>query len=355
MGLYKRKESPYWHMRFADQDGRDLKVSTGTTSKKLAKAILAKTKVEVAEGRKLDKKKEVKTTFFGLCNQYWQAEGQFKKAKGLSSAIDTWKKGIGNRPVSQITPQLLERFSAQRMKEENLSPATRNRNLAKLSPVFSWAIKRGLAIDNPVKHIKKLREEGARTRYLSIDEINRLLPVLDDYAKSAPSGGDLREIALTALNTGMRKGEIFDLMWSDMDLKRKLITVQKSKSGKKRNIGINETIYEMLVSLPSRFKKGHVFPSSVTGKRWSDGHLKRRFKKILAKAEIEDFQFHDLRHTFASHLVINGVDIRTVSELMGHSSITMTMRYAHLAPNSQLHAVQTLASAYKTVSETVSL
>ena len=75
---------------------------------------------------------------------------------------------------------------------------------------------------------------------------------------------------------------------------------------------------------------------------------------LLEKAEIEDFRFHDLRHTFASHLVMNGVDIRTVSELIGHSSITMTMKYAHLAPDSRLHAVQTLASAYQTVPKTTS-
>ncbi len=73
----------------------------------------------------------------------------------------------------------------------------------------------------------------------------------------------------------------------------------------------------------------------------------RTWKRALEKAKIEDFRFHDRRHTLASHLVINRVDIRTVSELLGHSSITMTMSYAHLAPNSQLHAVQTLASAYK--------
>jgi len=119
--------------------------------------------------------------------------------------------------------------------------------------------------------------------------------------------------------------EIFDLKWSDVDLKTKLIKVQKSKTGKQRVIGINEILSETLRTLPSRLKKG------------------------LEKAEIEDFRFHDLRHTFASHLVINGVDIRTVSELMGHSSIIMTMKCAHLAPNSQLHAVQRLPFAYQTV------
>ena len=190
-GLYKRKSGskPWgkrmWWIRYADQTGRLVRVSSDTTSKKLAVEIRAKKVASVAEGRHLDVRQEVKTTFFDLCTQYWEAEGQYKKANGLYSAIETWKRGIGNRLVSQITPQLLERFSAQRMKEENLSPGTRNRNLAKLSPVFSWAIKRGLALENPVKHIKKLREEGARTRYLDIGEINRLLPVLDDYAKNA--------------------------------------------------------------------------------------------------------------------------------------------------------------------------
>ena len=135
-------------------------------------------------------------------------------------------------------------------------------------------------------------------------------------------------------------------------IKVRMASDTSSKSGKHRFIGINSILHETLRSLPSRFKKGYVFPSSVTGERWIDKG--KSWRTALEKAEIEDFRFHDLRHTFASHLVMNGVDIRTVSELMGHSSITMTMKYAHLAPDSRLHAVQTLASAYQTVPKTAS-
>ena len=181
-----------------------------------------------------------------------------------------------------------------------------------------------------------LREKGARLRFLDTNEIQLLLQA---------SSEDFRPVLITALHTGMRRGEILNLKWDDVNLKNRIITVQESKSGKKRMIPVDDTLYQTLRPLRSRFHKGYVFPlPGKPEKQWID--FRRRFRSAIRKAGIKDFRFHDIRHTFASHLVMNGVDIKSVQELLGHASLTMTMKYAHLAPDHRLRAIKTLDSAY---------
>jgi len=110
---------------------------------------------------------------------------------------------------------------------------------------------------------------------------------------------------------------------------------------------MNDTVCETLSVLPTRFQRGYVFPSLVkAGQPCYD--FKRQFGNAVKKADIHNFCFHDLRHTFASHLVMSGVDLMTVKELLGHATLTMTMRYSHLAPDRRMRAIKTLDSAYQT-------
>ena len=341
-GLYHRRGSPHWWIRYADRNGRIIRESTGTTEKKLARDILAKQKVLVAENRHMDVKKVPKTTFNELCDQYWKLDGKHKRMKGLSHMLEIWKKWFGNLPVKELNQQKVEKFLAERMEEKHLSPATRNRHLAHLSSVFNRGKEWGLIIDNPAQGIRPLRENGARTRFLDKEEIQLLLNA---------ASKEFRPILMTALHTGMRKGEILKLMWSDVDFKNRLITVTESKSGKKRMIPMDNNLCETLRTLPARFKRGYVFPSPVKDGKPRFG-VQRQFGSAVKKAEIENIRFHDLRHTFASHLVMNGVDVMTVKELLGHASLTMTMRYTHLAPDHRLRAIKTLDSAYLTDTKT---
>ena len=200
----------------------------------------------------------------------------------------------------------------------------------------------GLVTDNPAQGIKPLRENGARTRFLDGDEIQRLLTAASE---------SFRPILLTALHTGMRKGEILKLKWPDVDFKNCIITIQESKSGKKRMLPMDDTVCEALSVLPTRFQRGYVFPSPFKdgGPRYD---CKRQFGNAVKKADIHNFRFHDLRHTFASHLVMAGVDLMTVKELLGHATLTMTMRYSHLAPDHRMRAIKTLDSAYQTDTKT---
>jgi len=158
-----------------------------------------------------------------------------------------------------------------------------------------------LTLGSVAVEIKKLGEKGARTEFLGQNEIDRLLKKASD---------DLRPILVMALHTGMRRGEIFNLQWRDVDLANRVITVRESKSGKKRTIPIDETLYSILRGLPSRFTKGLVFPapkSPKDGKQKVRHDVKREFNDAVAKAEIKNFRFHDLRHTFASHLVMRSM------------------------------------------------
>ena len=341
-GLFHRPGSPQWWIRYADSNGRICRESTGTTEKKLARAILDKRKTQVAENRHLDVKKVSKTTFFELCTQYWENHGKHLRTKGLLDMIEGWKKGIGNPPLKDITTFQIERFLNERMEQGGIGPATRNRHLAMLRSLFNRAITWELMETNPTADIERLRETGARTRFLDQDEIQSLLAGASDR---------FRPILVTAIHTGIRRGEILHLEWPDVDIKNRLITIQQSKSGKKRMIPIDDTLMETLTGLPSRFQKGYVFPSRVkVGQPMVD--LNHTFRRLVDRLEIENVRFHDLRHTFASHLVMNGVDIKTVQELLGHANITMTMRYSHLAPVHRARAVQILDTALQTDTKT---
>jgi integrase len=338
-GLFHRKGSPNWWIRYSDDKGRIVRLSTGTIDKNLAKKILSKRKVQVAEGRHLDIKKVPRTTFFQLCDEWWELQGTNKRMNGLSNMVECWKTFFGDVPVTNITQHTVEKFLIEKINNgpRILTPATRNRHLAHLSSMFNKGIEWGLIVGNPASAIKLLKENGSRTRFLDKDEISKLL-------NSATI--EFHPVLMTALHTGMRKGEILKLKWADVDFQNGIITVQESKSGRRRMIPLNDTLLKTLKVLPSRFEKGFVFPSPVK-KGQPQCDFKRQFSNTLARSGIEDFRFHDLRHTFASHLVMNGVDLLVVKELLGHASLTMTMRYAHLAPEHRSRAIKTLDTAYE--------
>ncbi|MEQ9446713.1 MAG: site-specific integrase, partial [Rhodospirillaceae bacterium] len=151
----------------------------------------------------------------------------------------------------------------------------------------------------------------------------------------------LKPLVILALHTGARKGELYDLMWRSVDLQRRMLTVvgYYAKNGKTRHIPLNREAYEALSAWKAQSDdlSGRVFPSG-DGRRMN--HTRRSWKRILEYAEISKFIWHDMRHTFASWLVMAGVELNTVRELLGHSDYTMTLRYAHLAPEFKAEAVE---------------
>ena len=200
--------------------------------------------------------------------------------------------------------------------------------------MYTEAIEWGHVRTNPAKGVKLLKEAPARIRYLQTEEIKTLLDACNDH---------IRPIVFTALNTGMRKAEILNLKWANVDLKNMKIIVNNAKNNKTRVIPINNSLYHELSGLRRSSNGSYVF-ADKNGRPY--GEIKRSFASSLKRAEIKDFRFHDLRHTFGSYMVMQGVDIRTVQQLMGHKDIKMTMRYSHLSPEYVKEAIGRLDTAW---------
>ena len=251
---------------------------------------------------------------------------------------------IGNIPLKAISPMDIERLK-KRMQDAGKAPRSIEYCLAVVRQVFSRARLIGFYEEaSPTSKVKKPRFDNRRMRFLNQQEVKALLEAL--YTHSP----DLHDQALLGLYAGLRAGEIFRLTWGDVDMNRKIMTLRDTKSGKTRTAYMTKSISEMLEKKGQGFPGDFVFSSrigtqierpSVTFGRvvkeigLNDGRDDRRYK----------ITFHSLRHTYASMLVENGTDIFTVKNLLGHSCITQTERYAHLSPETLRNAVDGLENA----------
>ena len=196
-----------------------------------------------------------------------------------------------------------------------------------LKNIFTKAVEWNKISENKIKNVKLLRTSNKRLRYLEKEEIPKLINNCAIH---------LKPIVILALNTGMRRGEIFGLKWQDIDYRRGIIYLLDTKNSEKREVPINETVKRAILGVRKNKHSAHVFCNN-NGKPYIDS--RKAFHTALRKAEIKNFRFHDLRHTFASQLVMMGVDLNTVRELLGHKSLDMTLRYAHLSPDHKSRAV----------------
>jgi integrase len=209
--------------------------------------------------------------------------------------------------------------------------------------MFNLALKWGKADENPAQPVEFLRENNGRLRYLERDRIAKLLD------NCSPT---LKNMVELVLNTGLRKSELLHLKWRDIDLKNKLLFVWDTKNKESKSIPLNSRVIEVFKRIPRNLRSEYVFPSPVDqSKPWVD--IRKEWSKALKKTNIENFTFHDLRHTFASHLVMAGVDLKTVQELLGHKRIEMTLRYAHLSPFHKRRGVDILCKHYEEREESI--
>lgn len=228
---------------------------------------------------------------------------------------------------------VVEQYQTALIKRE-LKPASINKNIGLLKAMIRKAVDWNMVEEETLKRVRRvklLQANNRRLRYLEKEECQTLINACSLH---------LKPIVITALNTGMRRGEILSLEWEkNIDLKHGFILLDVTKNGERREIPINQTLRETLQRIPRRLDSPYVFTNGE-GNRFKE--VKRSFKSVLRRAGINDFRFHDLRHCFASHLVMAGIDITTVKELLGHKSLTMTLRYAHLAPSHKVKAVDIL-------------
>ena len=236
-----------------------------------------------------------------------------------------------NTPAQKILPQTIEKFKETLRIERNLKNSSINRYLEILSKMFNLGIDNGLITQNPVSKVKKLQEDNHKIRFLTIEEENRLYKALPDF---------LKPIVTVALQTGMRKGEILNLQWNNIDFEYGFIELLKTKTGKARKIPISDKLMEILKNQEK--ESDYVFINPETGLPYVD--IKKSFNKAKEEAGIKDFRFHDLRHTVATRLVEKGIDLLVVMDILGHTNIETTMRYAHPIPKRKQDAISVLNS-----------
>ena len=233
--------------------------------------------------------------------------------------------------------------------EKTRANSTINRHLEMLGKMFNLCIDNGLTDINPMRSVKQLREENFKIRFLTIEEEKELFKAIE----STHAGADgnitypyihLKPLIICALQTGMRRAEIFNLKWSQIDLNGGFIDVLKTKSGKARKIPISPRLDMLFKEILAKSNNEYVFINPKTNKPYVD--IKKAFSTVLKIAKINNFRFHDLRHTVATRMVESGADLLVVKEILGHANIQTTMRYAHPVPENKKRAINCLSNLY---------
>ena len=339
MGVFKRKvKNGYNYYIQYYVNGKRHKETVGRDYN-TAKKLLEIRKGQIAQGKFPEIFREKRVLFEDFAEEYlkWSIANKrtWRDDNVLIKKLLTHFKG---KYLTQITTYLVEQYKAERI--QKVKPATVNREVACLKAIFNKAILwKKFKGENPVSKVKLFREDNTRVRFLTKEEISELLRNCSEK---------LERMVTCALNTGMRLGEIFNLKWKDIDWKNGLVTVEHTKSGRTRFIPMNQQLRETFQNIERYAGCPYVF--NHDGNRYTD--IKKPLQRALKKAGIEDFRFHDLRHTFASHLVMAGVNLKAVQELLGHQSIEMTMRYAHLSQDNKRVAVSLLDFRYQTAPQT---
>lgn len=258
----------------------------------------------------------------------YEAIERYKKFNLTSQRIQQlgyWQNAIGSLFLKSITPQMIAKYRDEIL--SNRSPATATRYLAALSHVFTVAIREwGWCDNNPVKDVTKPKEPRGRVRFLSDEEREKLF----DAAKKSNSKY-LYSIIVLCLATGARKMEILGLKWSEIDFENSIITIptQRTKNGEPKPLHISKFTANLLMLLNGqRGGSDLVFEGPLSGKPID---IRASWGAILKKTGIKDFRFHDLRHSAASALAMNGASLAEIAEILGHKSLNMVKRYAHFS------------------------
>jgi integrase len=339
-GVYEQPPgSGVWWIQYFEH-GRRHREKIGPRA--LAIAVREKRRTEIREGRYFPNLRRRAVLFEDLLAEYREAKRREGKEVqrgeyGYLRLLDAF----GGRRADAVTARDVEAFRDQL--QETLAPASVVRHLTLLRAIFNRAVRDGLISSLPTRNVRWPKENNKRVRCLSEDEEARLMNVLPER---------LGPLVTVALNTGMRRGELIALRWKDIDLVNCTVAIRRAKSGEGRRLPINEQAHEVLSKMRRErireggaggdvvaFREAVVFGPSAAAMVMA---LKRHFGRALREAEIEDFHFHDLRHTAASRLAMAGVDLYTIGELLGHKTLTMTRRYAHLLPDHLKRAVAML-------------
>ena len=292
------------------------------------------TETEIREGRYFNTNEAQKHTLSDLIERYIREvlPRKPKVSNDYAFQLGWWKTQIGNVLLSELTPFLISEKRDLLSKKITprkiqISHASVNRYLAALSTAISTAVNEwGWIEDNILRKVSKLKEPRGRVRYLSDEERERFLLACKESRNSY-----LYVAVIVALSTGARKNEIWKLSWDKVDLKNRSILFEETKNDQPRSVPLQGHALELMLehSKKRSIETNLVFPSRINPQ--NNLNFRRPFSMALKAAKIENFRWHDLRHCTGSYLVMAGVDMRTIAEILGHKTIQMTQRYAHLS------------------------
>ena len=342
-GVYeKHKGSGIWWIRYTALDGKRKAESVGSFG--------------AARDRHIERVKAVRegiieasvprrgARFSELVQDALQfSESNHGDIRNFKQRLELAEKKFKNRVAESITPNELSAWLAEMQKIKKWQNGTYNRVKAAISKAFKLGVANRKVTQNPVRSVPQKKESIGRVRFLSDEEEIRLKKALVNRSHCLPQ----LEIAL---NTGMRKGEQFSVTWNQIDFERKTIFLDRTKNGSSRHVMLNSEALRTLEDLKSEHEKRGLNPSNtlfLDRKNQPIRDPREWFANATSEAGISGMTWHILRHTFASRLVMKGVDLKTVQELMGHKTIAMTARYAHLSESHKFSALERLVSAEK--------
>jgi integrase len=317
-----------------------------------ARQWIQQTETAIKEGRYFKKSEARKRTLGEAIDRYFKDVLSHKKNPvNQTLYLNWWKDALGDYMLSDITAARIVEKRGELMGSVNqygrkVGATTANRYTQGLSHLFSVAMKEWEWVDsNPVLNIRKHKESRGRVRFLSDDERAALLAACKDSTNPY-----LYPVVVLALSTGARKMEILPLQWKDIDLERRSIVLHETKNGERRVLPLQGHAYQLIQSLHAQrqLNCAFVFPSDKVTRDDKTGaysyqpiDIRRAWEYAIKGAGIEDFRFHDLRHSAASYLAMNGASLAEIAEVLGHKTLQMVKRYAHL---SEAHTSSVVAS-----------
>jgi integrase len=380
--LYIGSSGKVWYALYRDANGKRQSHKIGSASALTvaqAREEAVKITARVISGESVKKEKPEPTITYGdfLKEHYESWVTSSKKTGKETMQMLTAAFGfLFSTPIEDISIIEVEQWRTKQT-QEGRKAATTNRYITALKASLNWAVQCDIIKENPLARLKLRKEydSDVKIRYLTDDERKRFMAALNareaemraartrhnewaserEYELLPEITGEyadyLKPMILVALNTGIRQDNLFSLKWGDIDFSSQTIMLRAAvtKPGKTLYPSINSVAVKVLSAWrdqsPNTAADALVFPSPKSGGKFTN--CKSSWEALLKDAQIENFRWHDMRHDFASQLVMQGVDLNTVRELMGHASLAMTLRYAHLAPQNKLRAAEVLSKFYK--------
>ncbi len=324
MGLFKR--NAWWWIDYYDADGKRHR-KKAAPDYQTAKLILRDTQTAIAKGEVLGVREEGIRLRDFVENHYWPAVAPTlspTEQRNRRSRLDTQiLDRFGDYRLNKLRQEQIETWYAERL--QAVAVNTANLELALLKHILNRAVAWRYLKASPARGLSKRKPPAGRVRYLTDEERKLLLDGCD---------AALYPVALAALHTGARRGELHALQWKDCDFKARTLTFWQTKNGERRSVPLTETLVACLRGLPRP-----IDPEARVFAKWTPDAISVAFGRLAKRLGLHDLRFHDLRHDFASALTMAGVSQRAVMALLGHKDPRMTLRYQHLSPEHLRDAV----------------